>query len=68
MGMTSQARIEDPTKARTPRALADAYVNELAELNPLLSTALGVRPYEDRRAWVRRTPPCTTPRMAGTHG
>ncbi|NLX00238.1 MAG: DUF885 domain-containing protein [Actinomycetales bacterium] len=46
--MTSQARIEDPTKARTPRALADAYVNELAELNPLLSTALGVRPYEDR--------------------
>ena len=27
--MTSQARIEDPTKARTPRALADAYVNEL---------------------------------------
>lgn len=32
----------------TPRQLADAYVRELAELNPLLSTALGMRPHEDR--------------------
>lgn len=32
----------------TPRQLADAYVRELAELNPLLSTALGLRPHEDR--------------------
>jgi uncharacterized protein (DUF885 family) len=32
----------------TPRELADAYVRDLAELNPVLSTALGLRPHEDR--------------------
>lgn len=32
----------------TPRELADAYVRDLAELNPVLSTALGMRPHEDR--------------------
>ncbi|MCA1781077.1 MAG: DUF885 domain-containing protein [Intrasporangiaceae bacterium] len=39
----------DATSApTTPRELADAYVTELAELNPILSTALGMRPHEDR--------------------
>jgi uncharacterized protein (DUF885 family) len=38
----------DTLSATTPRALADAYVAELAELNPVLSTALGMRPHEDR--------------------
>lgn len=42
--MSSQAS-SDPS---TPRQLADAYVRDLAELNPLLSTALGMREHEDR--------------------
>ncbi|HEX4703689.1 MAG TPA: DUF885 family protein, partial [Pseudonocardiaceae bacterium] len=33
---------------RTVRAHADAYVTALADLNPVLSTALGTRPGEDR--------------------
>ena len=32
----------------TARQLADNYVSELAELNPILSTRLGLRPGEDR--------------------
>lgn len=32
----------------TPRQLADRYVDELAELDPLVSTSLGLRPDEDR--------------------
>lgn len=32
----------------TPRQLADRYVDDLAELDPLVSTALGLRPQEDR--------------------
>ena len=38
----------DMTGPTTPRELADAYVRDLAELNPILSTALGMRPHEDR--------------------
>ncbi|MEJ7704533.1 MAG: hypothetical protein WKF47_13040 [Geodermatophilaceae bacterium] len=34
--------------ARTARQLADRYVDALADLNPLLGTALGVRPHDDR--------------------
>lgn len=34
--------------ARTPRQLADRFVDELAELEPSLGTALGLRPGEDR--------------------
>jgi uncharacterized protein (DUF885 family) len=36
------------SSARPIRDLADSYVRELAELNPLLSTRLGLRPGEDR--------------------
>ena len=34
--------------ARTPRQLADAYVHRLAELEPQVATALGLRPGDDR--------------------
>src|SRR5260370_20219046 len=34
--------------ARSVRAVADAYVVSLAELNPLVATRLGLRPGEDR--------------------
>src|SRR5690606_28984474 len=40
--------IQASSDPSTPRQLADAYVLDLAELNPLLSTALGMRPHEDR--------------------
>ncbi|UER54463.1 DUF885 domain-containing protein [Kineosporiaceae bacterium SCSIO 59966] len=33
---------------RTPRAVADAYVDELVELDPLVATSLGRRPGDDR--------------------
>lgn len=36
------------TAPTTPRELADAYVVDLADLNPMLSTALGLRPHDDR--------------------
>ncbi|CAN5207826.1 DUF885 domain-containing protein [soil metagenome] len=32
----------------TPRRIADRYVDALADLNPILGTALGVRPHDDR--------------------
>src|SRR5688572_3816966 len=39
----------DATSATsTPRELADHYVRRLADLNPLVSTALGLRPHDDR--------------------
>jgi len=34
--------------ARTPRQVADAYVEAACDLDPLLATALGTRPGEDR--------------------
>jgi len=37
-----------PDGRRPVRDIADAYVAELAELNPLLATSLGLRPGEDR--------------------
>ncbi len=37
--------MSEPT---TPRELADHYVVELAEMNPAVSTQLGLRPHEDR--------------------
>lgn len=45
--MTSDATTTITTSS-TPRRLADAYVAELVELNPLISTSLGLRPGEDR--------------------
>lgn len=33
---------------QTPRKLADAYVEQLTELDPLISSALGLKPHEDR--------------------
>ncbi|MDQ3464597.1 MAG: DUF885 domain-containing protein [Actinomycetota bacterium] len=33
---------------RTPRRLADRYVDALTDLNPILGTALGTRPHDDR--------------------
>lgn len=32
----------------TPRELADRYVTDLAELDPVVSTGLGLRPHDDR--------------------
>ena len=37
-----------PDAPAIPRELADSYVRDLADLNPILSTALGLRPHEDR--------------------
>ncbi|GAA4421912.1 DUF885 domain-containing protein [Georgenia halophila] len=34
--------------ASTPRQLADAYVHDLADLDPGIATALGLRPHDDR--------------------
>lgn len=45
MGAMTSDAASTPT---TPRQLADSYVVELAELNPILSTALGLRPHDDR--------------------
>ncbi|MGY1718495.1 DUF885 domain-containing protein [Blastococcus sp. SYSU DS0552] len=36
------------SRATTPRQVADAYVARAAELDPILATALGVRPGDDR--------------------
>ncbi|MGY2003223.1 DUF885 domain-containing protein [Blastococcus sp. SYSU DS1024] len=36
------------TRPTTPRQVADAYVARAAELDPILATALGVRPGDDR--------------------
>lgn len=36
------------TPAATPRQLADRYVTELADLNPIVSTSLGLRAHDDR--------------------
>jgi uncharacterized protein (DUF885 family) len=36
------------SSAATPRALADRYVAELADLDPRVATALGLRPGDDR--------------------
>lgn len=38
----------DTSEPTTPRELADAYVTGLAELDPVVSTTLGLRPHEDR--------------------
>src|SRR5580658_3487 len=37
-----------PSAPATARAIADRYVTALAELDPFLSTRLGIRPGEDR--------------------
>lgn len=37
----------DPSPA-TPREVADRYVADLAELDPLVATSLGLRPHDDR--------------------
>lgn len=42
--MTTQP---SPSQASTPRQLADRFVHNLADLNPALSTMLGLRPHED---------------------
>ncbi len=41
---------QEPAKpaARSPREIADRYVRALSDLDPLLSTYLGIRPGEDR--------------------
>ncbi len=39
---------EPAATSATPRAIADRYVAALTELDPLLSTRLGIRPGEDR--------------------
>jgi uncharacterized protein (DUF885 family) len=36
------------TSPGTPRQIADRYVDGVAELNPIVATALGVRPHDDR--------------------
>nr|MBA3523309.1 DUF885 domain-containing protein [Geodermatophilaceae bacterium] len=36
------------TATSSPRELADDYVEQLADLNPLLGTSLGIRPGDDR--------------------
>jgi len=36
------------TTSTTPRQLADSYVDALADLNPIVGTALGIRPGDDR--------------------
>lgn len=41
--MTSATRDD-----QTPRGLADRYVEELADLNPIVGTQLGIRPHDDR--------------------
>ncbi len=43
--------IDKPSVAfnlNSPRAIADDYVAQLVELNPIVSTALGARPHDDR--------------------
>jgi uncharacterized protein (DUF885 family) len=37
-----------PTGPRTPRALADAYVDAVCDLDPIVATQLGARPGDDR--------------------
>ena len=37
-----------PQDDATPRQIADRYVEELAELDPLVATTLGIRPHDDR--------------------
>jgi uncharacterized protein (DUF885 family) len=37
-----------PVPADTPRGLADSYVDALVDVDPLVATALGLRPDEDR--------------------
>jgi uncharacterized protein (DUF885 family) len=37
-----------PPGSRTPRALADAYVDEVCDLDPVVATQLGARPGDDR--------------------
>jgi len=34
--------------ATTPRGIADQYVEDIADLNPIVGTALGIRPGDDR--------------------
>ncbi len=46
--MLWQSVTMDGDMSITPRQLADEYVAELAELNPMLSTALGLRVQDDR--------------------
>jgi uncharacterized protein (DUF885 family) len=45
---SDNATSDTRTTPTTPRTLADAYVADLAELDPVVSTALGTRPHEDR--------------------
>ncbi|MDQ3385293.1 MAG: DUF885 domain-containing protein [Actinomycetota bacterium] len=37
-----------PQDDATPRQIADRYVEELADLDPLVATTLGIRPHDDR--------------------
>lgn len=46
--MPQPSEISDKSDSRAARAVADAYVVALAELDPILATALGLRPGEDR--------------------
>jgi uncharacterized protein (DUF885 family) len=46
--MPQPSDISDKSDSRAARAVADGYVVALAELDPILATALGLRPGEDR--------------------
>lgn len=43
--MTSTA--PNGASARTPRRIADSYVETMADLDPILGTGLGIRPHDD---------------------
>jgi uncharacterized protein (DUF885 family) len=40
--------VSAPAHPRTPRQVADAYVDAVCELDPIVATALGTRPGDDR--------------------
>src|SRR5258708_26913204 len=46
--MPQRSEIGDKSGSRAAREVADGYVDALVELDPILATALGLRPGEDR--------------------
>jgi uncharacterized protein (DUF885 family) len=46
--MSTTAAPAHPTAPRTPRQVADAYVDAVCDLDPIVATSLGTRPGDDR--------------------